>query len=656
MSNRIRKSYPLFLLLMIVMGLGYAVNLGQLEPAEFTFNNGAEIKTVDPALATGAPEGRIINGLFEGLLRNLPSTDKAEANGTVPMRPATQGMAESYSVSEDGTVYTFHIRQNVLWSNGDPFTAHDMEWSWMRMLHPETASEYVYQLYYVKGADRYNKGELNTGDRVEIELANRANAQQLFPRGTIRRGVFSKIGYWNPDTKIITDTAPESGISWTKVFFVDVFPEKNGQVRWDATPRAMAYVMHNASKGNLPEMIEGRPVETCHHVLVDFKSSVGILAIDDQTFRVQLKSRTTYFPDLVAFYPLYPVHRPTIEKYGSPGWTKPGNLVCNGPFLLQFRRIRDRLRMIKNARYWNAKQVELNSIDALSVQSETTSLNMYVNGQIDWSTTVPNMVIPDLRKRDDFKSAPMLTTYFYRFNVNRKPLDQVRVRRALNMAIDKKKIVEQVTKAGNVPARSFVPPGIDNYNSARGDIFDVSKARQLLAEAGFPGGRNFPAIRILFNTSDMHKDIAQVIQQDWKEHLGVNVQLENYEWRTFLATLSQKDYEVARSGWIGDYPDPNTFLDMFVTDGANNQTNWSNARYDELIEQAKFEPDYQKRLGLLTEAEQILMDEQPIIPIYFYVSKNLVQPHILGFSSNVQDVHPLHILKIDNQQFSTRDQ
>ena len=595
---------------MIVMGLGYAVNLGQLEPAEFTFNNGAEIKTVDPALSTGAPEGRIINGLFEGLLRNLPSTDKAEANGTVPMRPATQGMAESYSVSEDGTVYTFHIRQNVLWSNGDPFTAHDMEWSWMRMLHPETASEYVYQLYYVKGADRYNKGELNTGDRVEIELANRANAQQLFPRGTIRRGVFSKIGYWNPDTKIITDTAPESGISWTKVFFVDVFPEKNGQVRWDATPRAMAYVMHNASKGNLPEMIEGRPVETCHHVLVDFKSSVGILAIDDQTFRVQLKSRTTYFPDLVAFYPLYPVHRPTIEKYGSPGWTKPGNLVCNGPFLLQFRRIRDRLRMIKNARYWNAKQVELNSIDALSVQSETTSLNMYVNGQIDWSTTVPNMVIPDLRKRDDFKSAPMLTTYFYRFNVNRKPLDQVRVRRALNMAIDKKKIVEQVTKAGNVPARSFVPPGIDNYNSARGDIFDVSKARQLLAEAGFPGGRNFPAIRILFNTSDMHKDIAQVIQQDWKEHLGVNVQLENYEWRTFLATLSQKDYEVARSGWIGDYPDPNTFLDMFVTDGANNQTNWSNARYDELIEQAKFEPDYQKRLGLLTEAEQILMEKK----------------------------------------------
>ena len=215
--------------------------------------------------------------------------------------------------------------------------------------------------------------------------------------------------------------------------------------------------------------------------------------------------------------------------------------------------------------------------------------------------------------------------------------------------IDKKKIVEQVTKAGNVPARSFVPPGIDNYTSAMGDMFDVSKARRLLAEAGFPGGRNFPAIRILFNTSDMHKDIAQVIQQDWKEHLGVNVQLENYEWRTFLATLSQKDYEVARSGWIGDYPDPNTFLDMFVTDGANNQTNWSNARYDELIEQAKFEPDYQKRLGLLTEAEQILMDEQPIIPIYFYVSKNLVKPHVLGFSSNVQDVHPLHILKLDNQ-------
>jgi oligopeptide transport system substrate-binding protein len=230
--------------------------------------------------------------------------------------------------------------------------------------------------------------------------------------------------------------------------------------------------------------------------------------------------------------------------------------------------------------------------------------------------------------------------------VERPPLDNVLVRQALNMAIDKKKIVEKVTKAGQLPARSFVPPGLPGFKSALCGEFNPEQARQLLAEAGFENGHGLPRIEILYNTSEGHRDIAQVIQQDWKKNLGINVILRNLEWGTFLDTLNETDYAVARSGWIGDYADANTFLDMFVTGGTNNETNWGNSEYDQLIKNAGKEKDAERRLEILYQAERILMDEMPIIPIYFYRSINMVQDRVEGFSANIQDIHPLHLLRV----------
>ena len=251
-----------------------------------------------------------------------------------------------------------------------------------------------------------------------------------------------------------------------------------------------------------------------------------------------------------------------------------------------------------------------------------------------------------IKERDDFLSAPFLATYFYRLNVDKPPLDQVLVRQALNMAIDKELICTQIVSAGQQPARSFVPGQLQNHTGPQCGAYDVTRARQLLSEAGYPNGKGFPRIEILYNTSDSHRELAEFIQQQWKENLGIEVGLRNLEWGTFLSTLKQTDYMVSRSGWIGDYPDPNTFLDMFVTDGPNNQTNWSNTEYDLLIKQAGEEQNVERRLEILNQAERILMDEMPIIPIYFYRSINMVQGRIEGFSANIQDIHPLHLLRI----------
>jgi len=636
------------MLLIVMISVIWAIKLGTLSRADFVFNNGTEIKTMDPAAATGVPEGRVINALFEGLLRSLPD-GPADEMGRVPMKPVARGMADHFQVSEDGRVYTFHIRESARWTNGDPVTAEDFVWSWMRFLHPETASEYNYQLFYVAGAEKFGAVQLEVGDAVEVELADRPTAE-LFPRGTIRRGILRDLivpSVSSESSSSESETLPEE-ISGTAIFVVE-FPADSA----DGAPQVVAYSPSaEDAEAEIAELTAGyqgayslQSIQPCEHVLFDF-DKVGIRANSPHELEVTLNSATAYFPELVAFYPLHPVHRGCVEQHGARQFTKAENLISNGPFCLQERRIRDRIRLVKNEQYWNADEVELEIIDVMAIQSETTSLNMYLTGQLDWDTTPPNTMIRDLRERDDFYSTPFLASYFYRVNTAKPPLDNPLVRQALNMAIDKTSIVENVTKGGQTAARSFVPPGMNGYHSSEGGEFNPERARELLAEAGFPNGQGLAKIEILYNTADSHRDIAEVIMQDWKQHLGINVVLRNLEWGSFLDALRTGDYMVSRSGWIGDYPDPNTFLDMFVTGGPNNQTNWGSAEYDQIIEANKSEKDPVKRMELFSQAERILVQEQAIIPIYFYVSKNMVQPYVEGFQTNLQDVHPLHMIKM----------
>jgi oligopeptide transport system substrate-binding protein len=227
------------------------------------------------------------------------------------------------------------------------------------------------------------------------------------------------------------------------------------------------------------------------------------------------------------------------------------------------------------------------------------------------------------------------------------------VRKALALATNKQEIVEGVTRAGEIPARSLVPPVIKRYApfqdyepSLAGD-FNPDEARRLLAQAGYPGGRGFPKLSILFNSDETHQRIAELVQRQWKETLGIDVRLDNQEWNAYQAAERKLEYLVDRAGWVGDYVDPNTFLDMWVTDGGNNRTGWGNPKFDELIRAAEHERDPKRRLRMLHDAEAILMDEMPIIPIYFALAKNMVRPYVHGFSGNVLDTHPLKWISID---------
>jgi oligopeptide transport system substrate-binding protein len=633
MSLAVRKAFPYVILVLVTIALGYATNFGTLPPADFSFNNGTEVKTVDPPKATGVPEGRVIDSLFQGLLQRLPAPDAPppsnRSNTPMTMQWA---MADDMKISDDGKVYTFHIRHNAKWSNGDKVTAEDFVWSWQRMLHPETASEYSYLLWHLIGAKNYTEAKVEPNDRVEIELADRRDSAQLFPRGTILRGTLMQ-------KHVPPEETDKKKLMEATVYEVEI----EGQRR--------AFCLKPAAVGKWFE--QELKLETCLYVLPDFESTVGLKAKSIDVLEVRLNHPTSCFADLVGFYPLYPTHRGCVEKFGSPAFTQPENIITNGAYRLAFRRIRDRIRLEKNPHYWNAEQVKLNTIDVYAVSSDVAALNMYLTGKLDWITNVPPTIIPDMRERDDFYSATQLSTYFYRVNCTRKPLDDKRVRRALCMTIEKQKICDKITKGGETITTCFVPPGLTGYVSPPGVPFDVEGARKLLVEAGFPNGQGFPKVEIIINTSETHQAIAEVIQEDWKKHLGIDVELRALEWGTYLDHQIKLQYDVARAGWTADYPDPNTYIDMFVTNGANNQTGWSNTQYDALVKAAGEENDAAKRLSLLAEAEAILLDEQPILPIYSYVTKNMVRRGVQGFSLNLQDLHPLHIMSVDRNAATT---
>jgi oligopeptide transport system substrate-binding protein len=587
------------------------VSFGTLPPADFTFVNGTEIKSVDPARITGQPEGRIVFALFEGLVNWHPKT----------LAPIP-GVAERWEISGDGLRYTFYLRPDARWSDGSPVTADDFAYSFRRTLDPMTGSEYSYQLWYIENAKKYNVGggALEAGDPVEVELLEQPPDALPYARGVVLRGTLEKIETLGGEER---EFRP-------RVYVVNI----DGQTRRYTSDPA-------AAKGD---------VLLCKQVLFDFEH-VGVKVIDARTLELTLAEPTPFFLALTGFYPLFPVNRQCVDTYGYPEWTRPENIVTNGAFVLKERRIRDRIRMIKSPTYWDRENVRLDSVDALAVESVTTALNLYMTGKVDWIPSVPSTVVKDLleQNRGDFLVAPYLVTEFYRVNTTKPPLNDARVRKALAMAIDRREIVETVTQAGEAPALSLVPPGMPNYESPKFRGYDPERAKKLLADAGYPGGRGFPKISILYNASESAAAVAQLVQAQWADTLGIETGLRQEEWNSFLTSQQLMQYEVARSGWIGDYVDPNTFLDMFVTGGANNQTGWSNARYDELLRQARGEQDPKRRMEIFRDAEKILLDELPIIPLFNGVSKNMVRPYVRGFYPNIQDIHPLRAIEIDQE-------
>lgn len=367
---------------------------------------------------------------------------------------------------------------------------------------------------------------------------------------------------------------------------------------------------------------------------------IGIEAVDDLTLKVKLVGPTPYFLSLVSFKTYYPVYKKNVEADPESWHLSVETTVGNGPFKM-VKWAENKMEFVPNEKYWDAGAVKADRLIFSMVENASTELTMFENGELHMTNTVPGQEIPRLKSMPELHIFPYLGTYYYIFNLEKAPFDDIRVRKALAMAIDRKAIVENVTQGGQLPAFAFVPPGIPEPNGSDfrdkgGDYFeeDLAKAKELLAEAGYPNGEGFPAFEILYNTSEGHKLIAEAIQEMWKKNLGItNVTLTNQEWGTYLQSRDEGAFTVARAGWIGDYNDPNTFLDMWTTGNGNNNSRFSNAEYDRLVAECLVEGNMSTRNDKLHRLEDIFMEEMPIIPIYYYTLPAMVSEKLKGYSS-----------------------
>ena len=504
----------------------------------FTAALAADPETLDPGKMSGAPEGRLAFNLFEGLLMPAPTTEGL----TDSSKLVVPGVASGYEVSEDGKTYTFKIRPDAKWSDGNALTSQDFVYSWKRILTPGFPADYAQMLWIIKGAQAFNEGK-NTN--------------------------------------------------------------------WE---------------------------------------DVGIKAPSPDKLIVELNSPLPYFPEFVAFYTFFPVPKAAIEAHGD-AWTKPENIIGNGAYTLDKFEPQKDVYLKKSETYWDASNVALPTVRLRIISNIDAVVNAYKTGELHWTgTSLPVAQISNLLMHPDYVRHPLLGTYYYRVNVSKDgPLKDVRVRQALSMAVDRDQLINQTLKGLYTAANSYVPESMPGYKPSTTVASNPKKAKKLLEEAGF-GDNNPLKITVLYNTDENHKVIAESLQSMWKANLGIDVTLENKEWKTYLQDVDTLSYEVARAGWIGDYNDPMTFLDMWVGGNGNNDTGWDNAEYNQLISDANAEADPAKRLELLQKAESILLTEGPIIPIYWYTNNMLVSRHIEGFEPHNRDIHLFKYISMPEQK------
>ncbi|MBM7582749.1 oligopeptide transport system substrate-binding protein [Caldicoprobacter guelmensis] len=370
---------------------------------------------------------------------------------------------------------------------------------------------------------------------------------------------------------------------------------------------------------------------------------LGVKAVDDKTLEVELEAPCSYFLQLTAFPTLFPVRKDIIEKYGE-GWANnPDTYITNGPMVLAEYSLNDKIVLKKSDTYWNKDAIKAKELVFTMIDDPASELSAFEAGEIDFADAVPAEEIPRLKEEGKVTIKPSLGTYFFCLNVEKPPLNDVRVRKALALAIDRQYIIDNAAKNFALPAYAWVPPGMpdakegSDFRKVGGNYIsedyqkNVEEARKLLAEAGYPNGQGFPELTLLYNSEGGHKAIAEAVQEMWKKNLGINIKLDSQEWAVFQETRTQGNYEIARHGWLGDYVDPMTMLDMWHSKSGQNDARWKNSEYDRLIELAKRSGDQKERMEAMHKAEEILMKEMPIIPVYYYTDVYLINPKIKGF-------------------------
>jgi oligopeptide transport system substrate-binding protein len=496
--------------------------------------NLGEPETLDPHKTSTTVESNILRNLFEGLVVQDPRGNVAP------------GVAENWSTSPDGLTYTFHLRGNAKWSNGEPVAADDFVFSLRRIEDPKVNSQYAEVLYPIRNAE-----EVNTG---KAEL-----------------------------------------------------------------------------------------------------TALGVKALDRATVEITLKAPTPYFLQLLTHQTALPVNAKAVAEFGAE-WVRPGKMVSNGAYLLADARPGAQIRIVKNPHYWDAAKVSIDTVVFDPSEDRGNVLRRYRAGELDIIyEDLPNDQLDWLRQNmaKELHVAPYAGVYYFSFNMTKPPFNDLRVRQALAMAVNREVLVERITLAGELPAYGFVPDGTANYMSQKFSWAGMSQsareaeAVKLMREAGYGPGKPLK-FELAYNTSENHKKIAVALAAMWKK-LGVEVELVNSELKVHYANLRQGDFQLGRAGWIADYNDAQNFL--FLAQTSTRQQNFSrfsNPDYDRLMDQASVTSDAAARAKLLEQAEAILLREVPVLPLFFYVSKSLVSPKVTGWVDNPFNVHSARDLQLAN--------
>ncbi|HWS52558.1 MAG TPA: peptide ABC transporter substrate-binding protein [Pyrinomonadaceae bacterium] len=616
---------------------------GKIEPPAgqvLRYISGSEPESLDPQMSSGQPEARVHMALYEGLVEYHPQTMKE-----IP------AVAERWVVDEDNMEFVFFLRRDARFSNGDPITAHDFAYTFRRGLKPELASRSAYMAYDIKYAQAFNEGgsfvrDPQTGRFVTAEEAAPAGGATVETAGgaltpardpeALHREELSRKG---------EDAAPDTE------FHKFIHAPARLVVPGDAEAR------EQAAKSN-PRL---RPLLAGKEFVPVRAEDIGVEAVDDYTVRITLAQPAPFFVGMLAHQFFRVVPRRAIERHGVH-WTRPENIVCSGPFKLVAHRPYNEVVVERNPMYWDVKTVKLDRIVFYPLEEQTTMLNLYKAGDVDatYNHTVPaGWLKSGVRRVKDYMDAPECAIDYYMLNVTKPPMDDVRVRKALSYAIDREALADYrvVVK----PLYGFTPEGIfPGYPRPAGTEFNVERARQLLAEAGFRGadGRYDPSkfpvrdVEITYNTTESNRQVAEFIQAQWKQNLGITVPLNNMEWKTFLKARSNLEYKgAARAGWIGDYMDPYTFLSLFLTkEGGDNGTGWYDTKYVKMIKDANREPDPARRFELLAKAEAYLLDAAPVIPLVTNATNWMKKPYVKGMYPNPGTMHAWKFVYIERDQ------
>ena len=616
---------------------------GVIRPPEgqtLRYVTGAEPESIDPQMSSGQPEARIDMALYDGLAEYHPKT----------MEPIP-ALAESWKVNEDASEFVFFIRHDAKFSNGEPITANDFVYTFRRGFKPELASRSAYLGYDIKYAEAYNSlGSFVRDPRTgRFLLASEAEAKdataEAQPAAAPTQAEID-VQYRKRLAMKGEDAAKDTEfhkLMHSPDRLVVPSDEKDRLKAFKANPKLQA-------------LVEGKE-------LVPVKAEdIGVEAVDDYTLRVSMRQPAPYFLGLVPHQFFRVIPHNVVEKYGV-NWTKPENFVGSGAFKLQSHRPYNDLTVVRNPQYWDAKNVHLDSIVFYPLEEQTTMMNLYKAGEVDatYNHTVPaSWLKSGVRYMKDYMDAPENGSNYWQINTTKPPMDDKRVRRAFNLAIDRNALGDY--RVVSKPNDTLVPQNIlHGYPSPQGYGLDVAEAKRLLAEAGYKDAsgnfdpKKFPVaqVEITYNTSESNRQIAEFVQAQWKQNLGITISLHNVEWKTFQDMRSKLQYKgfAGGAGWSGDYMDPFTYLSLFMTpEGGDNMTGWYDPKYVAMLNDANREPDQAKRYQMLSKVEAYALDAAPVVTLLKPATSWMKKPYVKGMYPNPGTLHAWKYVYIEHDQ------